>query len=264
MTDLNKKYYQELQRRCRSDKIACLSLSPISYLSIANERAQLLEPAEAKEDLLITPESSPDERMALQLGKKLAQVLGNSSGGSSNGNNIPNISSNNNSLGNNNFMGSGNNNNNINNNSISSSCMESPLAVAMPTTPTPTPAAAAAAAAAKAAATPTTTLSAATATAVAVTTPRLDSPLGNGGELFNIAKAKKVELQNLSSRFQAAVSQTNSATSASAVAVAAEAGGGGGGGVAGELLMSFSGQVHAFICSFHIPGESSLAPLQTH
>lgn len=111
--------------------------------------------------------------------------------------------------------------------------MESPLAVAMPTTPTPTPAAVAAAVAAKAAATPTTTISAATTTtAVAVTTPRLDSPLGNGGELFNIAKAKKVELQNLSSRFQAAVSQTNSATSA----VAAEAGAGAL--AAGELLVS--------------------------
>ncbi|KAM8717019.1 hypothetical protein ACLKA7_003828 [Drosophila subpalustris] len=151
----NNKDLLELQRRCRADKIACLSLSQITYLSIANEQTEQETKAELHKDLLITPESSPDERMALQLGKKLAQVLGNTS----------------------------------------TPAMETPLTL----TPTPT-------------AGGTTGVGVSTGVSVAVATPRVDSPLGNG-ELFNISKAKKVELQNLSSRFSAAVSQTTSSSS---------------------------------------------------
>ncbi|KAL7742288.1 hypothetical protein ACLKA6_005547 [Drosophila palustris] len=150
----NNKDLLELQRRCRADKIACLSLSQITYLSIANEQTEQETKAELHKDLLITPESSPDERMALQLGKKLAQVLGNTS----------------------------------------TPAMETPLTL----TPTPTAGGA-------------TGVGGSTGVSVAVATPRVDSPLGNG-ELFNISKAKKVELQNLSSRFSAAVSQTTSSS----------------------------------------------------
>ncbi|KAH8262153.1 hypothetical protein KR038_004696 [Drosophila bunnanda] len=136
----------ELQRRCQADRLACLSLTRVSYLSIANDHLPEVEEAEPaislNTDLLVAPnspaESSPDELMALQLGKKLAQVLGSGSG--------------------------------------------------TPMTP----------GSMEAAGTPTGTVGGA----------RLgDSPLGNG-ELFNVSKAKKVELQNLSSRFAAAVGQT--------------------------------------------------------
>lgn len=128
----------ELQKRCRADKLACLSLTRVTYLSIANDLQEVEEPDRASilhdTDLLVAPnspaESSPDEElMALQLGKKLAQVLGSGAG--------------------------------------------SPL-----TPGTMEPCAAGS-----------------------------GSPLANG-ELFNVSKAKKVELQNLSSRFTAAVTQT--------------------------------------------------------
>ncbi|KMY88003.1 uncharacterized protein Dsimw501_GD22724, isoform D [Drosophila simulans] len=128
----------ELQKRCRADKLACLSLTRVTYLSIANDLQEVEEADRATilhdTELLVAPnspaESSPDEElMALQLGKKLAQVLGSGAG--------------------------------------------SPL-----TPGTMEPCAAGS-----------------------------GSPLGNG-ELFNVSKAKKVELQNLSSRFTAAVSQT--------------------------------------------------------
>ncbi|XP_043949929.1 protein cappuccino isoform X4 [Drosophila biarmipes] len=145
----------ELQRRCRADKLACLSLTRVSYLSIAHD-PQEVEGREDQatvllnSDLLVAPnspaESSPDEElMALQLGKKLAQVLGSGSG--------------------------------------------TPL----------TPA------------------------SMEGSGPRVDSPLGNG-ELFNVAKAKKVELQNLSSRFTAAVSQTPPGASSSTPNEAGSAG----------------------------------------
>lgn len=134
----------ELQRRCRADKLACLSLTRVTYLSIANDLQEVEEAEPAillNTDLLVAPnspaESSPDELMALQLGKKLAQVLGSGSG--------------------------------------------------TPLTPGNT--------------------EAGTPTSGAGVTRLVDSPLGNG-ELFNVSKAKKVELQNLSSRFAAAVSQT--------------------------------------------------------
>ncbi|XP_043652265.1 protein cappuccino isoform X1 [Drosophila teissieri] len=128
----------ELQKRCRADKLACLSLTRVTYLSIANDLQQVEEADRATilhdTDLLVAPnspaESSPDEElMALQLGKKLAQVLGSGAG--------------------------------------------SPL----------------------------------TPGAVETGSVGSGSPLANG-ELFNVSKAKKVELQNLSSRFTAAVTQT--------------------------------------------------------
>ncbi|TDG53434.1 hypothetical protein AWZ03_000249 [Drosophila navojoa] len=157
---LNNKELIELKRRCRADKIAGLSLSRITYLSIAHESEpdpeQALEAELLHTDLLITPESSPDERMALQLGKKLAQVLGSGS-----------------------------------------------------VTPTPTPPG---------------SLTESNMMPVGVAaTPRVDSPLGNGGELFNISKAKKVELQNLSSRFTAAVSPASTPTNLTDAGVAATA-----------------------------------------
>ncbi|XP_017038431.1 protein cappuccino isoform X5 [Drosophila kikkawai] len=133
----------ELQRRCRADKLACLSLTRVTYLSIANDLQEVEEAEPAillNTELLVAPnspaEGSPDELMALQLGKKLAQVLGSGSG--------------------------------------------------TPLTPGNTEAG-----------TPAGTGG----------TRLVDSPLGNG-ELFNVSKAKKVELQNLSSRFAAAVGQT--------------------------------------------------------
>ncbi|XP_030384880.1 protein cappuccino isoform X2 [Scaptodrosophila lebanonensis] len=129
----------ELQRRCHADKLACLSISRTTHLHIEGSDPNNLITVngvaeEAEKELLqqieiaaeATPESSPDELMALQLGKKLAQVLG--SGGASS---------------------------------------------------------------------PQTTEG---------STNAVGSPLSNG-ELFNISKAKKVELQNLSSRFTA-VTQT--------------------------------------------------------
>ncbi|XP_015053267.2 protein cappuccino isoform X3 [Drosophila yakuba] len=128
----------ELQKRCRADKLACLSLTRVTYLSIANDLQEVEEADRATilhdTDLLVAPnspaESSPDEElMALQLGKKLAQVLGSGAG--------------------------------------------SPL----------------------------------TPGAVETGSAGSGSPLANG-ELFNVSKAKKVELQNLSSRFAAAVTQT--------------------------------------------------------
>ncbi|XP_043861639.1 protein cappuccino isoform X2 [Drosophila santomea] len=128
----------ELQKRCRADKLACLSLTRVTYLSIANDLQEVEEADRATilhdTDLLVAPnspaESSPDEElMALQLGKKLAQVLGSGAG--------------------------------------------SPL----------------------------------TPGAVETGSAGSGSPLANG-ELFNVSKAKKVELQNLSSRFTAAVTQT--------------------------------------------------------
>lgn len=167
-----------MKRRCRADKIACLSLSRITYLSIAHDQPEQAQEAELlqKEQLLITPESSPDERMALQLGKKLAQVLGTTG---------------------------------------------TPPPSAMESGVTATATAAAAGAAGVAAA------------AVAVATPRVDSPLGNNN--FNISKAKKVELQNLSSRFSAAVNPTTPTHASD-------------GGMAGES--------RAFICTFRIPGRA--------
>jgi len=136
----------ELQKRCRADKLACLSLTRVTYLSIANDPQEVEDRADQatillNTDLLVAPnspaESSPDEElMALQLGKKLAQVLGSGSG--------------------------------------------------TPLTPG----------------------------SMEGSGPRVDSPLGNG-ELFNVSKAKKVELQNLSSRFTAAVSQTPPGVSSS-------------------------------------------------
>lgn len=162
--DLNNKELIELKRRCRADKIAGLSLSRITYLSIAHESEpdpeQALEAELLHTELLITPESSPDERMALQLGKKLAQVLGSSSA-----------------------------------------------------SPTPTPPGSLAEANMMPVGV--------AAGSVAIATPRVDSPLGNGGELFNISKAKKVELQNLSSRFTAAVSPASTPTNLTDVGVAA-------------------------------------------
>ncbi|KAH8333885.1 hypothetical protein KR059_004318 [Drosophila kikkawai] len=134
----------ELQRRCRADKLACLSLTRVTYLSIANDLQEVEEAEPAillNTELLVAPnspaEGSPDELMALQLGKKLAQVLGSGSG-------TPLTPGNNTEAG----------------------------------TPAGTGG-----------------------------TRLVDSPLGNG-ELFNVSKAKKVELQNLSSRFAAAVGQT--------------------------------------------------------
>ncbi|XP_028898789.2 protein cappuccino isoform X5 [Zeugodacus cucurbitae] len=59
----------ELQRRHRADKVAHLSVSQTTYLELAPDTSPELE------------SDSPDEQMALQLGKKLAQVL--SSSGSS-------------------------------------------------------------------------------------------------------------------------------------------------------------------------------------
>jgi len=126
--------------------LACLSLTRVTYLSIANDPQEVEDRADQatillNTDLLVAPnspaESSPDEElMALQLGKKLAQVLGSGSG--------------------------------------------------TPLTPG----------------------------SMEGSGPRVDSPLGNG-ELFNVSKAKKVELQNLSSRFTAAVSQTPPGVSSS-------------------------------------------------
>ncbi|XP_034125765.1 protein cappuccino isoform X2 [Drosophila guanche] len=145
----------ELQRRCRADKLACLSLTPISYLHIANDRR---ESADAEERNPAS-EGSPDELMALQLGKKLAQVLGSTA--------TPPPPT----------AGGGN--------------MESSGAPGI---------------------------------------TRVDSTLGNG-ELFNVSKSKKVELQNLSSRFTAAVCPTpppptqETGASASAVASAAQTAG---------------------------------------
>ncbi|BFF96336.1 protein cappuccino [Drosophila madeirensis] len=141
----------ELQRRCRADKLACLSLTPISYLHIANDRR---ESADAEERNPAS-EGSPDELMALQLGKKLAQVLGSTA-----------------------------------------------------TPPPPT----------------------AGGGNMESSGTRVDSPLGNG-ELFNVSKSKKVELQNLSSRFTAAVCPTpppptqDTGASASTVASAAQTAG---------------------------------------
>lgn len=176
----------ELKRRCRADKIANLSLSRITYLSIAHElepeTEQALEAELLHTELLITPESSPDERMALQLGKKLAQVLGSSSASPT-----PPAQ-----LGEANMM---------------------PVGVATGS--------------------------------VTIATPRVDSPLGNGGDLFNISKAKKVELQNLSSRFTAAVNPATPPTNLTDVGVAAT----------GEFPFA----LRAFICSFHIPGRGLAA-----
>ncbi|XP_036329104.1 protein cappuccino-like isoform X2 [Rhagoletis pomonella] len=59
----------ELQRRHRADKVAHLSVSQTTYLELVPDTSPELE------------SDSPDEQMALQLGKKLAQVL--SSSGSS-------------------------------------------------------------------------------------------------------------------------------------------------------------------------------------
>ncbi|XP_014087434.2 protein cappuccino isoform X5 [Bactrocera oleae] len=59
----------ELQRRHRADKVAHLSVSQTTYLELVPDASPELE------------SDSPDEQMALQLGKKLAQVL--SSSGSS-------------------------------------------------------------------------------------------------------------------------------------------------------------------------------------
>ncbi|XP_036334774.1 uncharacterized protein LOC118745428 [Rhagoletis pomonella] len=59
----------ELQRRHRADKVAHLSVSQTTYLELVPDTSPELE------------WDSPDEQMALQLGKKLAQVL--SSSGSS-------------------------------------------------------------------------------------------------------------------------------------------------------------------------------------
>ncbi|KAI8042486.1 hypothetical protein M5D96_003799, partial [Drosophila gunungcola] len=67
----------ELQKRCRADKLACLSLT--QEVEEADQAILL------NTELLVAPnspaESSPDEElMALQLGKKLAQVLGSGTG----------------------------------------------------------------------------------------------------------------------------------------------------------------------------------------
>ncbi|XP_054741475.1 protein cappuccino isoform X6 [Anastrepha obliqua] len=59
----------ELQRRHRADKVAHLSVSQTTYLELVPDTSPEIE------------SDSPDEQMALQLGKKLAQVL--SSSGSS-------------------------------------------------------------------------------------------------------------------------------------------------------------------------------------
>ncbi|KAH8328418.1 hypothetical protein KR067_009027 [Drosophila pandora] len=132
----------ELKRQCLKDKLDCLSVTQVTYFSIANDLQEVEEAQPAillSSELLVAPnspaESSPDELMALQLGKKLAQVLGSGTGSP-----------------------------------LTPGNMEGGI-------PTPGPG------------------------------NRVDSPLGNG-ELFNVSKAKKVELQNLSSRFTAAVSQT--------------------------------------------------------
>ncbi|KAH8273558.1 hypothetical protein KR018_001289 [Drosophila ironensis] len=142
------KAVHDLQRRCQKDKLACLSFSQVIYFSIANDLQDVEEAQDVAISLstdhgLVAPnspaESSPDEQMALQLGKKLAQVLGSGTGGS-------------------------------------------------PLTPT-----------------------------AGMEGNRVDSPLANG-ELFNVSKAKKVELQNLSSRFSVAVSQTPPGVSSSSTA----------------------------------------------
>lgn len=132
----------ELKRQCLKDKLDCLSVTQVTYFSIANDLQEVEEAQPAillSSELLVAPnspaESSPDELMALQLGKKLAQVLDSGTGSP-----------------------------------LTPGNMEGGI-------PTPGPG------------------------------NRVDSPLGNG-ELFNVSKAKKVELQNLSSRFTAAVSQT--------------------------------------------------------
>ncbi|KAH8282368.1 hypothetical protein KR054_007271 [Drosophila jambulina] len=184
----------ELQRRCRADKLACLSLTRVTYLSIANDLQEVEEAEPAillNTDFLVAPnspaESSPDELMALQLGKKLAQVLGSGS--------------------------------------------------VTPLTPGSTEAG-----------TP-------TGGTVGGGTRLVDSPLGNG-ELFNVSKAKKVELQNLSSRFAAAVSQTPPGVLVSTVGTPNEAGATGAG--AGATSSSLETQ-STVIISF----KSSQTPVQS-
>ncbi|KAH8412238.1 hypothetical protein KR009_000752 [Drosophila setifemur] len=179
----------ELQRRCVRDKLACLSITQITYLCIANdlqevEQADLATSLDT--DLLVAPnspaESSPDELMALQLGKKLAQVLGSGTGSP-----------------------------------ISPGNMEG-------------------------------------ATVPAACGNRVDSPLGNG-ELFNVSKAKKVELQNLSSRFTAAVSQTPLGVPSSSTPIESVAGGGATPGASSSSLETQSTVIISF--------KSSQTPVQS-
>ncbi|KAH8248583.1 hypothetical protein KR032_001076 [Drosophila birchii] len=186
----------ELQRRCRADKLACLSLTRVTYLSIANDLQEVEEAEPAillNTDLLVAPnspaESSPDELMALQLGKKLAQVLGSGSG--------------------------------------------SPLTPGNMEAGTPTGTGGA---------------------------RLVDSPLGNG-ELFNVSKAKKVELQNLSSRFAAAVNQTPQGALVSGTSM--EAGATGAGAAATSSSLETQSTVIISFKSSQTPVQSQTNPTAT-
>lgn len=73
----------ELQKRHQADKLSLLSIAKTTYLELLP--TDTAPPSESSPEL---ETESPDEQMALHLGKKLAQVLSGSSGtGTGNGNN---------------------------------------------------------------------------------------------------------------------------------------------------------------------------------
>ncbi|KAM7354107.1 formin protein cappuccino isoform 2-T2 [Cochliomyia hominivorax] len=79
----------ELQKRHQADKLSLLSVAKTTYLELLpNTGTKTAPPSESSPEL---ETESPDEQMALHLGKKLAQVLSGSSGGGASGNGCSNV-----------------------------------------------------------------------------------------------------------------------------------------------------------------------------